>query len=39
MHAIFTRTGTEDRRRLFDLALRLAAQQCIVAPRRLAVVA
>jgi DNA-binding CsgD family transcriptional regulator len=39
MHSIFARTATEDRRRLFDLALRLAAQQCIVAPRRLAVVA
>lgn len=40
MHAIFARTKTPDRRRLFDLALRLAAQQTVVAPaRRLAVVA
>lgn len=34
MHAIFARTRTDDRRRLFDLALRLAAQHTIVAPRR-----
>jgi DNA-binding NarL/FixJ family response regulator len=34
MHAIFARTKTDDRRRLFDLALRLAAQQTIVAPQR-----
>ncbi|HLT36791.1 MAG TPA: LuxR C-terminal-related transcriptional regulator [Enhygromyxa sp.] len=42
MHAIFARTGVADRRRLFDLALRLAATQTIVAPqprRRLAAAA
>lgn len=40
MHAIFARTKTDGRRRLFDLALRLAAQHTIAAPpRRLAVAA
>ncbi|MFO7564606.1 MAG: hypothetical protein R6X02_18320 [Enhygromyxa sp.] len=40
MHAIFARTRTEDRRRLFDLALRLAAQHTLVAsPRRLTIAA
>jgi DNA-binding NarL/FixJ family response regulator len=39
MHSIFARTGTDERRRLYDLALRLAAQRSILQPRRLAVVA
>jgi DNA-binding NarL/FixJ family response regulator len=36
MHSIFARTGTDGRRRLYDLALRLAAQRSLVPPLRLA---
>lgn len=39
MHSIFARTSTDGRQRLYDLALRLAAQRSIVQPRRLAVAA
>lgn len=39
MHSIFTRTKTDGRQRLYELALRLAAQRSMAQRRRLAIVA